>query len=264
VSEGDSRRERVEVLGCRLDPLTLDTTVSRILELIQNAGPARQVSVNALKVNLCANDPELAELIERFDLVSADGVSIVWASRLLGVPLPGRVNGTDLMERLIDAAEVAELSIYLLGSRPEILEAANGELRATHPRLRIAGMHHGYFSDHEEERIVGGIRDARADILFVGMPSPGKERWIDRYIDELGVRFVMGVGGSIDVIAGVIPRAPVWMQRAGLEWLFRLVREPRRMWRRYLLGGLAFAWRLGMEVISTRRRRPRPGGEEVR
>lgn len=235
-----------------MDVLDLPATVERCLALIEDGGGAWQASTNVLKIDLCARDRGFAESLRRSDIVSADGVPVVWASRLLGQPLPGRVNGTDLMYELLAAAEQRGLSVYILGAREDVLERALDQLRKRHPRLRVAGGHHGYFSSDEEDDVVARIREARPALLFVAMPSPWKEDFLRRRIGDLGVGLAMGVGGSVDVIAGDRARAPVWMQRSGLEWVFRLGQDPRGMWRRYLVGNLRFLWLLSQEVASRR------------
>lgn len=238
---------RVDVLGCPVDSLDMDATVRRCLELIQADPPARQVSVNAAKVLQCASDPDLARFVAGSDLVNADGQAVVWASRVLGRPLPERIAGIDLMLELLRKCEERGMSVYILGAEERVLAKALGRLRQTFPRLRIAGAQHGYFTDQEEVGVAALIRGVAPDVLFVAMSSPRKEELIGRRLPELGARFVMGVGGAIDVIAGEQRRAPRWVQRLGLEWAARLIQEPRRLWRRYLVGNLLFAWLVARE-----------------
>lgn len=245
--------ERIEVLGCPVDALDLPATVERCFTLIEDGGGAWQASTNALKIDLCARDPRFAETLRASDIVSADGMPVVWASRLLGQPLPGRVNGTDLMHELLAAAEKRGLSVYVLGAREDVLERALSRLRSHHPQLQIAGGQHGYFAAEEEDDVVARVRSAGPALLLVAMPSPWKEEFLRRRIGDLGVGLAVGVGGSIDVLAGDRARAPLWMQRSGLEWLFRLAQEPRRMWRRYLVGNLRFLWLMSRELPSKRR-----------
>ncbi len=230
---------RVDVLGCPVDAMSLRETVASCLSLIDNGG-GRQVSVNASKVVLCEKNPELADALGRAEIVSADGVPIVWASKLLGDPIPGRVNGTDLMEALMQVASDRGLRIYILGASTAVLHRASARISERYPGLVVAGTQHGYFAPQREDQVVEQINDAKPDMLFLAMGSPHKEFWLDRNWERLDVGFAMGVGGSIDVIAGRYPRAPRWMQRAGLEWLHRLALEPRRMWRRYLVGNTNF------------------------
>lgn len=244
---------RSEVLGCRVNVLDMSATLSRCLALIeQGDGAARQVSINAAKVVECSRDPRLTAFVNDCEVVSADGQAVVWASRLLGRPLPERVAGIDLMQRLIEEATTRGLSVYFLGAKQSVLEQAVAGLRRAHPGLRVAGAHHGYFSRSDESAIVRGIHRTRADILFVAMSSPHKELWLDRHASDCGVGFAMGVGGAIDVIAGERVRAPRWMQRLGLEWFHRLRQEPVRMWKRYLVGNFRFVALLAKELVRTR------------
>ena len=202
---------------------------------------AQQVSINAAKLIALRHDADLREIVDRCELVNADGQSVVWASRLLGDPLPERVAGIDLMYALIGMAELEGYGIYILGARREVLETAVLRLRETHPGLQILGYRDGYFSDEQSPEVASAIRNSGAQILFVAMPAPRKEHWLGEYGPGLNVPFVMGVGGSIDVVAGVTRRAPRAWQRLGVEWLYRLLQEPRRMLRRYLVTNTQFS-----------------------
>jgi N-acetylglucosaminyldiphosphoundecaprenol N-acetyl-beta-D-mannosaminyltransferase len=162
------------------------------------------------------------------------------------------VNGTDLMLRLLDVAERRGWSVYVLGAKPDVLERALARIRAAHPGLRIAGARDGYFSDEESAAVAEAVREAAPDLLFVAMSSPRKEVWLAGHGRGLGVPLVMGVGGSIDIVAGVTRRAPRWMQAAGLEWLFRLAQEPRRLGRRYVVTNAQFLGLLGRELLRRR------------
>jgi N-acetylglucosaminyldiphosphoundecaprenol N-acetyl-beta-D-mannosaminyltransferase len=251
-----AKRRTVEVLGNAIDALDMDETVARCLELVGVPGTSVQVSVNAAKLVSCDRDPAMASFVREADLVNADGQSVVWAARLLGRPLPCRVAGIDLMHHLLAAAEENELVIFVLGARPETLERALEAIRMTHPRLRIAGAQHGYYAFNEEPAVVEGIAASGADLLFVAMSSPRKEEFLGRNRESLGVRFAMGVGGAVDVLAGETRRAYIWMQRAGLEWLYRCAQEPRRMWRRYLVGNTRFVLLVIRALIRGERGRP--------
>jgi N-acetylglucosaminyldiphosphoundecaprenol N-acetyl-beta-D-mannosaminyltransferase len=243
---------RADVLGCPVDRLTADETLAAIEEVVETGGFAQHVCVNAAKLVALRRDRRLREIVEGCELVSADGMAIVWASRLLGDPLPERVNGTDLMLRLLDVAERRGWSVYVLGAKPDVLERALARIRAAHPRLGIAGARDGYFSDEESAAVAEAVREAAPDLLFVAMSSPRKEVWLAGHGRGLGVPLVMGVGGSIDIVAGVTRRAPRWMQAAGLEWLFRLAQEPRRLGRRYLVTNAQFLGLLGRELLRRR------------
>ena len=187
----------------------------------------------------------MSRAISACQLISADGQGIVWAGRLLSVPIPERVAGVDLFFRLIRWATDKGYRVYLLGGTESVLRETMQRLLVTHPTLHIAGFRNGYFSREEEDGIVRGIQAAKPDILFVGMSSPKKEQFLERYLKHLEVPFSMGVGGTFDIIAGKVKRAPRWMQRSGLEWFHRFLSEPGRMWRRYLWANVVF---LGMVV----------------
>jgi N-acetylglucosaminyldiphosphoundecaprenol N-acetyl-beta-D-mannosaminyltransferase len=241
------------MFGVPVDLLTMDETVVRCRELVAAGIPAQHVALNAGKVVLLRRDPQLREIVARCDLVSADGQSVVWAGSILGIRVPERVAGIDLMERLLQESERARWPVYFLGARPDVLAAFEAEVVRRHPRIVVAGRRNGYFDDEDE--VVDSIRGSGARLLFVGMPSPRKERFLAAHLGTMGPLFAMGVGGSFDVWAGRTRRAPSWLQRAGLEWLFRLAQEPRRMWKRYLLGNLRFAG-----IVIGERLRDRRGG----
>jgi N-acetylglucosaminyldiphosphoundecaprenol N-acetyl-beta-D-mannosaminyltransferase len=242
---------RPELLECRFDPVTLDEAVTRAVEWSLAGGrPRTIVTMNAALLVAMRRDRELAAACRGGDLVVADGVPVVWASRLLGGALPGRVCGCDLMERLLAAAAARALPVYLLGARPEVVEVLAETCARRFPGLVVAGFRDGYFGPDEEAEVVAGIRRSGAAMLFVGMPSPFKETFLERNRTALGVPVLLGVGGSFDVLAGFVRRAPRWMQAAGLEWFWRLLMEPRRMWRRYLVTNTVFLARLAVAVAT--------------
>jgi N-acetylglucosaminyldiphosphoundecaprenol N-acetyl-beta-D-mannosaminyltransferase len=183
----------------------------------------------------------------------------VWASRLLGDPLPTRVAGIDLMLELLTLAEERGYRVYVLGARRDVLEQAIGRLRKLHPLLEFAGCRDGYFSDADEPSVVAEIRAAHPDLLFVAMSTPRKEYFLGRWGPELDVPFSMGVGGAIDVVAGVTKRAPPSLQRLGLEWAFRLAQEPRRLFRRYLVTNSEFVALTLRDLAELRARRAARG-----
>lgn len=246
--------ERAVVLGCAIDRLTMTQTLDRIEQLIAERGFAQHVAINAAKLVAMRDDPALREIVARCELVSADGQSVVWASRLLGDPLPERVAGIDLMLQLLALAERRGLRVFVLGARPEVLERARSEILRRHPRLALVGVRDGYFSDAQSDAVAQEIRGLAPDVLFVAISSPRKEYWLGRHGRDLGVPFVMGVGGAVDVVAGLTRRAPAALQRLGLEWLYRLCQEPGRLWRRYLSTNLRFALLVGHALLRRRRR----------
>jgi N-acetylglucosaminyldiphosphoundecaprenol N-acetyl-beta-D-mannosaminyltransferase len=246
------RNGRIELLGTYLDPLEFDRALECIDEAVATRRPTLNASLNAAKVVRLQRDAALREAVSECELITADGVPIVWAARLLGHRVPGRVNGTDLMEALLARAEQRGWSVYLLGSRDEVLVDARAEIERRHPHLLVAGTQHGYFGAHEEDDVVAGIAAARPDILFIGLQTPAKEFFQARHRAALGVPFVMGVGGSFEVLAGHRRRAPRWAQKSGLEWAFRLVQEPRRLAGRYLVGNARFVGLVVRELARSR------------
>lgn len=235
-----TRAPFVELLGHRIDRLELDATAKLCGDAVVRKERIYHVSLNAAKVVSARNDERLASILRDAQLATADGQSIVWASRLLGDRLPERVPGIDLMLRLLDIAEANGFRVFFLGAREDILAQALANLHVRHPRLAVAGSHHGYFGDGDGNKICDRINGARPDILFVAMSSPKKEYWVSEHGTLLDVPLIIGVGGALDVVAGVVARAPAWIQRAGFEWAFRLLQEPRRLWRRYLVTNLRF------------------------
>lgn len=246
---------RTEVLGCPIDAVDMDEALERIEHFVEERGFAQHMAINAAKIVSMRDDPQLRDVISRCRLVTADGQAIVWASQLLGDPLPVRVAGIDLMHALFARAEERGWRPYVLGARQDVLETAVARLRDRHPGLELAGYRNGYFDPSEDAAVAAEIRDARPDILFVAMSSPRKEYFLGDHGPAMGVPFAMGVGGAIDVMAGKTRRAPGWMQKAGLEWLYRLLQEPRRMFKRYAVTNLRF---IGL-VLRGLVRRSTPG-----
>ena len=225
----------------------MDETLHEIDRRLNCGQFTQHVVVNVAKIVRMRSDPELSAAVAGCDIINIDGAGIVFGGRILGYPIPERVAGIDLFHELLVYSESTGKSVYFLGARPDILEAAIGKIRAKYRRLNIAGYHHGYFWD-DEAAIVDSIQGSGADLMFVGITSPLKEQFINRWKDKLGVKFAMGVGGTFDVIAGRVRRAPDWMQRLGFEWLYRVIQEPRRMFLRYFLTNSIFAWMLITEL----------------
>ena len=230
----------VSLLGCPITNMGLDDFVSSAEHFISSKAPHYIAMMNVAKLVKMRSDRDLAQSILAADLIGADGVPLVWVSRLFGTPLPGRVNGTDLMYRLLEKASEKRYRIFFLGATEVVLQRVLEVVRQEYPGVQIAGSQHGYFSPAEELAIVNKIRTARPDILLIAFGTPKKELWVKRYLSAMEVPVIHGVGGSFDVMAGVVRRAPVWMQRSGLEWFFRLLQEPGRMWRRYLVTNALF------------------------
>ena len=193
------------------------------------------------------------------DLIVADGVPVVWLSRLTRRPLPGRVAGVDLTVELLSQGGARGLSVYFLGAREEVLQALVADCRRKYPGLEIAGWRNGYFAPSEHSAVVEEIARRRPHMLFVGMPSPFKETWCERHRDALGAPVVIGVGGTFDVLTGYVRRAPKFMQVSGMEWFWRLAMEPRKMWKRYLKTNTEFVGLAAREIVQSWRPRPPSG-----
>jgi N-acetylglucosaminyldiphosphoundecaprenol N-acetyl-beta-D-mannosaminyltransferase len=259
MDESPANGGRVHLLGSPLDVVDMEEAVARCRAAIDSRGYLQHMSVNAAKLVSMRDDEELRRGVEEAGLVTADGQSVVWAARLLGTRLPERVAGIDLMHEMLKAANEHGYRAFFLGARPEVLETAIENLRAELPELIVAGSQHGYFDDGETDAIAQAIRDSKADMLFVAMSSPRKEHFLARLGRDLGAPFTMGVGGSIDVVAGVTKRAPVAFQRAGLEWFYRMLQEPRRLGSRYLLTNFKFVSMVARELINRRSSGPGDG-----
>jgi N-acetylglucosaminyldiphosphoundecaprenol N-acetyl-beta-D-mannosaminyltransferase len=245
------RNGRAQVLGCEIDRVDMTETLERCERFIRTRTPAQHMAVNAAKIVSARNDEELHRLINDCDIVTADGQAVVWASRVLGDPLPTRVAGIDLMNELLALAERRGYRVFILGARQAVLDRALERLRERHPRLQVAGCRDGYYAAGDERAVVDQIRASRADLLFVAMSSPRKEYFLGRWGDTLDVPFSMGVGGAIDVLAGVTRRAPRRLQVLGLEWAYRLAQEPHRLFRRYFVTNSLF---IAMTLRSAGRR----------
>mgnify|MGYP000866487518 CR=1 FL=1 len=225
---------KAKLLGAHVDALTMEETVGRVSGFIKSGRPRRILTLNPEYLYRAQFDSELMRLLTRADLVTPDGVGIVWACRVAGNPVKGRITGIDLMLCLVEKAAAEGWSVYLLGAAPGVAENAVEKLRCAYPGLRVAGAHHGYFKEEEACRVAEAVRQAQPELLFVALGAPRQEIWIDRYLELTGATVAMGVGGSFDVIAGRARRAPGWVQRLHLEWLSRLLMNPSR-WKRQLV-----------------------------
>jgi N-acetylglucosaminyldiphosphoundecaprenol N-acetyl-beta-D-mannosaminyltransferase len=241
------------LLGVWIDPLTLDETVDCCIAAVEANERLEVGVVNAAKIVNMRRDSELRNAVLGCDLIVADGQSVVWASRIFGTPLPGRVAGIDLFQRLLVAAEQRGLSVYFLGAREDVLARMIARLRRDLPELRIAGCHHGYFAEDDAPERADEIKGSGADLLFLGMTSPRKERFVAMHGERTGAKVVHGVGGSFDVLAGEVRRAPQSWQRIGMEWLYRALQEPRRLGKRYLTTNAAFVTMVARERFSSRK-----------
>ena len=236
--------------GVFIDVLDQNQTVELVERYIETKTPLHLMGVNADKLNEASRDPRMKQIINRCGVINADGASVVLAGKYLGTPLPERVAGIDLMLRLVSECEKRGHRIYLLGAKQQVVEQTAEKLREEHPRLQLAGLRNGYFRESDWPEISRQLKAAEPDVVFVGITSPLKENLIE-WLQNDGNRCVfMGVGGSFDVISGNIPRAPEWMQKGNLEWLFRVMQEPKRLFKRYFVGNIRF-----MRMIAAEKRK---------
>lgn len=227
-------RERANILGCQVDLLTTQGAINLVTELIAQGRSAHVITLNAEIVYQAQSNKELLEIINAADLVTPDGIGIVWGGRHLGYPIAERITGIDLLHRLCQIAPTEAWKIYLLGSAPGVAEKAAQQLVSDYPGLQICGTQDGYFREADLAPIIQEIKNRGPQILFVALGAPKQELWIKKHLQQLGTTVCIGVGGSLDVIAGQKKRAPAWMIKLNLEWLYRLLAEPQR-WKRQLV-----------------------------
>ena len=245
-------KNRINILNCPIDKLTMDETLNKIDESIQNKTHLHHVVVNAAKMVHMQSDKELHDSVVSSDIINADGQAVVWASKVLGQPLGERVAGIDLMQNLVKLAYEKNYKVFFFGAKEEVVKDVVDKYSAMYSRDIIAGYRNGYFKKDEEECIAQQIADSGADILFVAISSPTKEIFLNTYKDIIDTPFIMGVGGSFDVVAGKVTRAPIWMQNSGLEWFYRFLQEPGRMWKRYLYTNSMFLYLVIKEKLFVR------------
>ncbi len=230
----------------------MQETLGLVEQTIEANEQIHHVVVNAGKIVAMQKDLQLRKSVNESDLINADGQAVVWASKVLGKPLKERVAGIDLMENLVNLSAAKGYKIFLFGAKEEIVCKVKELYETEYGTQLIAGYRNGYFSKQETPMIAKQIAQSGAQLLFVAISSPTKENFLYQYRKELAsVNFVMGVGGSFDVVAGLTKRAPLWMQKAGLEWFYRFIQEPKRMWKRYLVGNSKFIWLVLKEKFSS-------------
>jgi len=243
------------IAGVPIDDLTMEQALDRIASYIASGRPHQIATVNADFCVKAWDDPELRHILRSADMLTPDGMPLVWGARLLGVPLEGRVTGADLVPAMAQRGAEEGWRFYFLGAGPGIAARAAEALRQRHPGLQVVGVYSPPLSSVVEmdEQIVARIRDLRPDVLLVAFGNPKQEKWIHMHARELGVPVSIGIGGTFDLIAGATRRAPAWMQRAGLEWLYRLLQEPRRLWRRYLGTNSIFCGKLFLQLTRLKK-----------
>jgi len=250
-------RATLRILGVAIDRVTMAQALDRAEALMGGSRPAQLLTPNVDHLMRCRRDPLLRAAYEAGELVVADGMPLVWAARYLGTPLPERVAGSDLTPLLCGRAAEGGYPVFLMGGLPGAAEGAARVLRARHPDLLLAGVECppiGFERDAALERaLLDRIRTSRPALLVVALGSPKQEVWIHRHKERLGVPLSIGVGATLDFMAGLVRRAPRLFQKTGLEWFWRLLTEPRRLWRRYLVDDLPFFWHVLREKRAGRR-----------
>src|SRR3954464_13384238 len=239
-------RQRVDLGGVLIDRVDLGSAVDRVRGFLRSGKPNQIVTVNLDFVAIARRDEGFRETLNAAEMAVADGMPLVWVSRLSEEPVPERLTGVELVDECCRVAVETDASVFLLGAGPGVADTAADELRRRFPGLRIAGMYappFGPLSDGENEHIIQLVRAARPDFLFVALGAPQQDVWIRNNLERLDVPVCMGIGCVLDLLAGVVSRAPVWMQSAGFEWLYRLLQEPSRLWRRYIVDDMpVLAW----------------------
>lgn len=243
----------VDVLGFPIHPFDTDDLVEHLVDSAASGKPTNVGYLNAHAFNMSLDDARFADDLRRFDVLYADGHSIVWAGRKLGRNLPHRLTAADYFERFSRRAAERRVSLFLLGGRPGVAARAAEALSERIPGLVVAGTHHGFFDTNDGESVVRAINAAAPDLLVVGMGSPRQERWVLRNAAVLDAPVRWCVGALFDYVAGIEPRAPRWLCRLHGEWLFRLLADPRGKWRRYLLGNPRFVWHVLRATRQARR-----------
>lgn len=238
----------ISFLGVKMNNISMEETVDFIEKRISKGTFLQHVVVNVAKIVNMQKDKVLADSVNACDLINIDGMGVVLGARFLGNDVPERVAGVDLFHELLKMSARCDYPVFLLGATEEVVSKTVARVKDQNPNLTIAGFNDGYFWD-DEQAVVDTIKASGAKLLFVAITSPKKENFINKWQDKLGVDFVMGVGGTFDVVAGKVNRAPKWMQEYGLEWFYRVLQEPGRMWKRYLVTNSKFAWLLLREKL---------------
>jgi len=247
----ETEEESVDMFGIPIARIDMEGALARVEQFVEERGPHMIVTSDTPILMRAHDDREFQEVVRSADIVTADGRGVVWMARVLGLPVRDRVSGADLVDRICERAAQRGYSVYLVGAQPGVADEAARKLQARYPGLRIAGVHHGYFSREEEPGVVRAIAEAHPDILLVAFGAPKQELWIREHRDEIQAPVAIGVGGTFDLLAGRAKRAPKWMQQAGLEWLYRALREPKRFPRLIALPRLVW-----MTLREAMRRRP--------
>lgn len=245
--------KKINIFNISIDAISMQETLQKVEDAIMNKQQIHHTVVNAGKIVLMQSDKELEKSVLEADIINADGKAVVWAANLLGQKLPERVSGIDLMEELVKRSFEKGYKCYFFGAKEEVVTELVDIYKKQYSNDIIAGYRNGYYDKSQEEDIVNQIVESGANMLFVAITSPKKEVFLNNYKKQLqNINFIMGVGGSFDVVAGKVKRAPLWMQSIGLEWLYRVIQEPKRMWKRYLVGNTKFIWLVIKEYFKSK------------
>ena len=244
-------KNEIHSFGLKFHPWSMNYTLDFIENnIVNNRHSLQHMVVNVAKLVNSQKDEQLRKAINNSNIVNIDGLPIAWVLRFFGFNIPERVAGIDLFQNLIKLSADKGYRPFFLGAKPEIVEELVEVFHRQYSDLEIAGYHHGYFTEDDKNDIATNIKNSKPDMLFLGITSPKKELFLDKYTNYMNIPFSMGVGGSFDIIAGKIKRAPIWMQKTGVEWFFRILQEPKRMWKRYLVTNTLFIYYIIKELIK--------------
>ncbi len=239
--------DKLSLMGITIDNLTMDAAIQTILSWLKDEGSRQICFVNADCFNIAANNKVYLDVLKHADLCLADGIGVKLAGKVLSQHIAQNLCGTDMFPRLCQSISGTDATLFLLGARPEAVEGVNKWIHENHPKVRVCGFQHGYFQPEDQRGIIQRIKNSGAQLLLVAFGVPKQDIWIHDHVREMGVRVAIGVGGLFDFYSGRIPRAPLWMREIGMEWLYRLIQEPGRMWKRYLIGNVLFMWKVFRE-----------------
>jgi N-acetylglucosaminyldiphosphoundecaprenol N-acetyl-beta-D-mannosaminyltransferase len=234
--------------GIKFNLLSMSELINIIDYNIKNNKKTNIVVVNVFVLVMCQKDEKFKQIINNADIITIDGMPILWILKLFKYDVKEKLSGPDIFIEILKLAEVKKYNVYFLGAKQEILEQMIINLKNKFKNLNISGFRNGYFDKKEENIIIKNINNSSTDILFLGIPSPAKERFITNL--DLNVKLSMGVGGVFDIEAGFVKRAPLWMQKSGLEWLYRLIQEPKRLWKRYFITNTLFLKLVFIELLK--------------
>jgi N-acetylglucosaminyldiphosphoundecaprenol N-acetyl-beta-D-mannosaminyltransferase len=249
--EQEGRDRTVEVFGIPLDNVTMAEARDTILGWLNDASCRQVCFVNADCANIAYRDKEYLSVLQEADYCLADGIGLKLAGKIFRQEIRENVNGTDLFPLLCERLAATDRRVFLLGARPGVPEGVQEWIRNRFPLLDVCGVQHGYFGPQEEEGVIERIRDSGANLVLVAFGAPKQDLWIHEHMKEMGANVAIGVGGLFDFYSGRIPRAPLWMRKMGMEWVYRLVQEPGRLWKRYLIGNGLFLARVVREKYSS-------------